>query len=207
MAQRGYGGDLYRGERISALVGVELADDRKPWERQPSEPSRWYGRFFEFYLPLGSERSIMAAQRRHRRQKDPECKHYTATSPSWRYYARIWRWLDRSIAYDNHMMNALQVQIEDERFQMFKRHREQAVKWSDAAMGWLDKKDGHRIGSGSLALRAWKESLDVEARSLIPPQLLKLLEMSDLELQTLYEGLLDSTTTSDGPEAPKDQRG
>lgn len=205
VVQKGYESHTYKGERLGEIVPFELDESRNLWERQLDEPTMWYNRFFKWYLLSGPERTIRSACHAFRKAKKPGAKLIKATSPSWTFYYKKWSWYRRAVAFDDAQNLALQARIEDERYQMFLRHRAQARKWSDASMEWLDKIEGHRIQSGVLALRAWQASLDVEARSLIPPQILKLFEMSDAELMAFYESLLTSPTVGGGPETPEDE--
>ncbi len=43
---------------------MDHQSDAPDWEQQPREPDLWYGRFHQFYLLAGSERSLDGAYRR-----------------------------------------------------------------------------------------------------------------------------------------------
>lgn len=192
----------YRGEVLSEIVPYDLATDREPWERQPDEPTLWYKRFYLMFCLSGVKRSLLGTYNRFREEHGRK-RSDSYVIASWRYYYHKYRWVERATAYDDYMVRLVQDRIEDERVQMFRRHREQAQAWSGAAMAWLDKAEGHRISSGALALRAWLAGIDVETRSLVPPQILKLFEMSDVELLQFYDGLL--ATAVGGGEALEDE--
>lgn len=202
-SRKGWDGYNYRGESLHNVMQPELASDREAWKRQPDEPTLWYNRFYQLYLLEGPKRSLLGAYKVHRRNNGYDSSSTTAAPTGWRYYYLKFRWVERAELYDQYMIDVLQEHIEDERYQMFLRHRDQARQWADAAMDWLGKVEGHRIASGGLALRAWLAGIDVETRSQIPPQILRLFEMTDAELQQFYEGLL--ATASGGGAAPQDE--
>lgn len=209
MPQPGYGRGEYAGVSWDELAPVELNTNRDPWVRQDDEPSRWYGRFRDYYVAVGANRSMMDAYKRWRKAHGLT-KPIKATPKAWTYHSRLWQWKERAEAYDDYMYAQLQSQIEDERYQMLRRHVSQARAWADAGMDWLLAVKGHRIESGPFALRAWLASVDVETRALIPPQLLKIFEMGDAELLQFYGrffGDNDEAPSADGSgESPEDER-
>lgn len=190
-----YYGDLSAAEREQ----ITLDPGKEPWALQSTEKSLWYGRFWE-YLSFGTERSVRKTFMKV--MNKPNMASNRAVNNHWRYYPVLYLWEERAAEWDAHMYQLLQEQIEDDRYQMFLRHRRQAREWADAAMDWLKVKQGHRIKSGSLALKAWEKGVDIETRTMIPPQVLKLLEMGDADLENLFEAII--ATAADGAGAVKD---
>lgn len=66
----------------------------KEWEQQPEETKAAYLAFRQ-YLQLGTERTIVAAYRAHRRK--PNAKQATGT---WNLWVDRWKWQRRAVAYD-----------------------------------------------------------------------------------------------------------
>lgn len=70
------------------------------WDRQASEPSRWFYRFDTYYRPIGPERSLLGAYRTWH-QADKGRKSQSVSAPtSWRMAAEKWRWAERAEAWD-----------------------------------------------------------------------------------------------------------
>jgi len=72
----------------------------KPWDQQPGEPDRWYGRFQQF-LSMGPERSVLRSFRQAR--KRPQ----STGSSEWSAQALEWRWRERAHAWDDWQRNLL----------------------------------------------------------------------------------------------------
>lgn len=70
---------------------IELAYDRRPWDRQPNEPARAF-ESFAVYRGLGSKRSIAAAARQTQRSE--------RTAQGW---AQTYRWEERAAAWDRQL--------------------------------------------------------------------------------------------------------
>jgi hypothetical protein len=70
------------------------------WDRQVSEPARWFYRLDTFYRPLGPERNLLASYRMwHQAEKGR--KSTAASAPtSWREAAERWQWAERAEAWD-----------------------------------------------------------------------------------------------------------
>lgn len=75
------------------MTGSEEAQPRFPWDQQPGEPDRWYGRF-QIYLGLGPTRNFLAA---YRKLPGNSSKHGDG---DWSARAAQWRWRERAHAWD-----------------------------------------------------------------------------------------------------------
>jgi hypothetical protein len=82
--------------------------DEKPWQRQQNEPAKWFMRF-NIYLDLGPKRTMQAAidaeptangKPRQIKQPVPGKPQKVSIPGSWSRAAKIWRWKERSEAYD-----------------------------------------------------------------------------------------------------------
>ena len=70
-----------------------------PWERQPGEPNRWFGRFERFRM-AGSARSIQNTVNEEKASKGQKKPAYAPGS--WRQAADRWRWRERAELWDEH---------------------------------------------------------------------------------------------------------
>jgi hypothetical protein len=69
----------------------------QPWQQQPGESDRWYGRFHR-YLLLGGRRSLLGVVNAERLQLGQ--KKTTNPPTSWREAFLKWNWAERSAAWD-----------------------------------------------------------------------------------------------------------
>ena len=90
----------------------------KPWERQPNETVRAF-KAFCLFLNLGSERSLAAAYRSDTGRTGVE-----QAPGSWRAWYQDKNWLERAIAYDDHMAQERQRQREEIAGEEFKKEQE-----------------------------------------------------------------------------------
>lgn len=85
----------------------------RSWNRRKGEPVLWYGRFVEFYLSGGPERSLATAFRTFK------ARHATGTGPArdfsrsqppgeWTKQCAAWGWVERARAYDAYQAAQLQ---------------------------------------------------------------------------------------------------
>lgn len=156
------------------------------WERQPNEPSLWFHRF-TFYRLAGSSRSILECVNVVRDTKGHRRTHNTPSS--WRKAAKQWHWKERAEAWDADERHRLVIAQEQARDEMIRRHIEDSLKWQKSALECLE---GEGIKSGSLALKAWKASVNEERKARgLPSEVLEILTMTKDELFSRYRDLLE----------------
>jgi hypothetical protein len=84
----------------------ELDIVTKPWDRLEGEPIEWYEIFFQYFLPLGSQRTVRNAFEFYIRVNNPS--HYSDVDPDdikfaphhWSAAAAQWKWAERALAFD-----------------------------------------------------------------------------------------------------------
>jgi phage terminase large subunit len=92
-------------------------DERKPWEQMEGESSRWFQRFNAFRL-MGPGRSILAvylAEWRVRQEKAGKSSQNqpTRTPGSWSKQAKADQWHERAVAWDQHLTNLAEAEVEE----------------------------------------------------------------------------------------------
>ncbi len=89
-------------------------EPQEPWLRQKNEPAAWYMRF-KRYLDMGSKRSLRAvvASESGTQVNTKEGKKLSDVSVprAWRRASRLWRWVERTAAYDLAQMDKRAAQI------------------------------------------------------------------------------------------------
>jgi len=114
-------------------------ESTKPWERQPNEPSFWYGRFL-VYLQLGPERSLLGSYNEWRVQKyEQDIEKYNAKREdsknpskkpqyprkltgapiSWRNARDEWNWENRAEAHD--------IWLQEEATRKYEKRRQEVI--------------------------------------------------------------------------------
>lgn len=92
-------------ENHQVLADQSMPPQPNPWERKPDEPTRWYDRFVQFYLPLGTTRSILRAYRLYTQSlEDGQSKSDKYAPSPWYDHSKTWHWSNRADAYDNHQL-------------------------------------------------------------------------------------------------------
>ena len=105
---------------------VDLATEI-PWTQQDEEPGMWFQRFVRYFLPLGPGRSLygayqlmmesefpsVAKARKEKYKDNPGAKPQQITS--WGKQARIWKWHERSKAFDRFTYKAAQAMVDQAR--------------------------------------------------------------------------------------------
>jgi hypothetical protein len=87
-------------------MATDLDIVTKPWDRFPDEPVEWYSIFKDYYLVLGSQRSVRLAFEFYIRVNNPS--HYQDVDPNdikyvpahWNQTAAQFSWAERAIAFD-----------------------------------------------------------------------------------------------------------
>ncbi len=79
----------------------------REWDRRKGEPSLWYGRFVEFYLGAGEERTLLGAYKTFRARHAVGTgaalnPHILQPSSQWKGQCAAWGWVKRAQAYDAH---------------------------------------------------------------------------------------------------------
>jgi len=112
--------------------------EAKPWERQRDEKGElesnlWFGRFWNFYLPQGSDRSLLAAYRAWRVQRGADGRDIRSVAKSWERAANKWNWKQRAEAWDEHNRQELEIEWEARRKQIKDREWKGAEKLLERA--------------------------------------------------------------------------
>lgn len=84
-----------------AVVSLQLAEDRQPWERQDKEPDRLF-HFFKIYCEMPAPRTIRGAflfWREYVCRDKPSAK-VGNVDQRWYEWSRIWQWKARAEAWD-----------------------------------------------------------------------------------------------------------
>ena len=132
-----------------------------PWEQQPGEPDRWYGRF-KVYLELGPLRSLKAAARAAgERSRDKPLSWGGRFSEM----TQRWQWRQRANAWDAHQRELLAISernmrlaLRDRRVERMEGYLEAICEVLDAAnMGAVDERQA----------RAWLPQMRVFLRDLL----------------------------------------
>jgi hypothetical protein len=88
-------------------MSTDLDVVTKPWDRFPDEPIEWYNIFKQYYLVLGSRRSIRLAFEFYLRVENPA--HHADIDPNdvryvpqhWNEAATRYSWAERALSYDD----------------------------------------------------------------------------------------------------------
>ena len=72
----------------------------QPWERQPTEDTMWYDRFFRWYLTLGPTRGLKTAYNNY--MVDKGSNPQGGTSEPWQNACARYNWQARATAYDDY---------------------------------------------------------------------------------------------------------
>lgn len=87
-------------------MATDLDIATRPWDRQEDEPEIWHAIFTDYYLPLGSRRSLRNAFEFYLRVERPQ--HYVSLDPEnvskapghWNDMALQFNWAERALQYD-----------------------------------------------------------------------------------------------------------
>lgn len=82
------------------------------WDQLPDEPDLWYGRFLQFYLPLGRARSLRRAYVDCLASQKKEARLNRADN-TWTAMSTQYNWLDRARAWDQWMDSLAGPTIQD----------------------------------------------------------------------------------------------
>jgi phage terminase large subunit len=88
-----------------------MADERTPWDQQEGEPNRWYQRFCAFRL-MGPGRSLLECVNQEKAKKGKERQSFIPGS--WSRSSEEWQWKARAQAWDQHLNNLAETEIEDD---------------------------------------------------------------------------------------------
>jgi hypothetical protein len=115
------------------------------WERQPSEPNRWFARF-EAYRLAGPGRSLLGSVNAERLCRRAVKTH--SIPHAWAEQARRWRWRERAEAWDEHQRQLARAAHAQAVEEMNHRHVQQAKALQAKGLERL-----RSCGSEELALR------------------------------------------------------
>jgi|WetSurMetagenome_2_1015567.scaffolds.fasta_scaffold01259_9 hypothetical protein len=137
---------------------IELDDEeRDPWDRQPKETPRQYGRFCA-YLQMGRARTLRATAKILRETGDQ------ITVRSLYQVSSLYRWAERAEAWDLGQDKADLEKLRLDRQDMIERHRRIATKLERAAIKALDRLEARNYEEVTMGdvVRALKLGTDLE---------------------------------------------
>lgn len=101
---------------------IEL-DEKRPWERQEGEPPKSYQAFCMYRdMPYQDRSNILQAYIRHDRSLNAVAKAKGCTPQNIQYMSSVYRWRERSEAYDEHLDELNRQEQEAEIISMLKLH-------------------------------------------------------------------------------------
>jgi len=168
----------------------------KPWEKQPGESHMWFHRFDLYYRPLGPERTIAAAYRIWREEKDrqegKETPEYINRSNSWNLNATKYKWIERAQEWDESLYQERIKAEEKARGEMLAEHVVLArTLWSKGAVS-LEKmiKKGSQL-TAEQTRHYIRDGINLERQARgLPEHLLAVADMTDEDLLSRYDELL-----------------
>jgi len=94
-------------ETTPSTVTLSPTTDLLPWQAQPGEPSLWYNRFAHYYLNQpGAKRNLSRAYQDYRIEQDNDLERQSiVTCGTWYDAYSQYRWHDRALMYDQHLIN------------------------------------------------------------------------------------------------------
>lgn len=172
----------------------------RPWARQEGEDSKWYSRFFRYYLPQGPERTLEEAWRQWKAAESPTS---TAKRPNsyWYESARRDDWVRRAEAYDAHERELQLERQRQEREDMRERHLNLIRGLQTAATKRLKEimeKDWETLSPTEVRLLI-RDTINLERQARgLPDLVLEALTMTDEQLIAAYQGLYAQMAGKDG---------
>jgi hypothetical protein len=133
-----------------------------PWERQPGETARQFGRL-TVYLDLGRVRTLKMCVRALNSKGDTVA-HRTLQQIAWER-----RWTERAEAYDLDQDNTQRQQLITDRRDMVERHRKVAGALLSTAISALKQIPTHLLDAGDV-VRLVKLATDLERTTLALPK-------------------------------------
>ena len=132
-----------------------------PWDQQPDEPDKWYGRF-KVYLQLGPTRSVRATA--HASGMQARNLPYGEGGP-WSEISRKWHWRQRANAWDVHQRELLAVSERNTRLALRGRRIERMEDYLEAICEVLDTANITAVDEQQA--RAWLPQMRVFLRDLL----------------------------------------
>ncbi len=177
---------------------MDTSEGREPWLRQGGEPSMWYGRFIDYYLGQGSERTLSQAVDLWRRATGRSGRQTRNVPSSWYKNWQKWRWKDRAQAWDDAQRRVALTEAERKTQAMLQRHAELGRGLSTLAsikLGWLLKVLREHPDSEILTVQDVRHlaraGVEMERLSVgLPKELVALMAMDDRELMERYADLI-----------------
>lgn len=137
---------------------IELDDEeRDPWDRQPKETPRQYGRFCA-YLQMGRVRTLRATAKILKETGDQ------IAVRSLYQVSSVNRWAERAESWDIAQDKATLEKLRLDRQDMIERHRRIATRLETASLRALDRLESRRLDEISLGdvVKALKLATDLE---------------------------------------------
>lgn len=162
-------------------MDVENRDDIRPWDRWEGEDSKWFDRFDRFYRAQGPGRSLSEAYRQYYKEQYGHLPERPGYTTGWGNVSKEWKWQERAEAWDVEIRRARLEAEKEKSAEMAKRHIESAQAVQALALETIISKG---ITDTSVALRAWRQAVDVESKARgIPEHIAKVAELSDEQLR------------------------
>lgn len=169
------------------------------WDQLEDEPPDWFMRFYTYYLPLGSNRSIEQAFRDWRDNEALKSK-AKRPNPTWYRSSAQWRWADRAHAWDVAQAKTAIAETADEITDMKKRSIRAAMLFQGVALKRLETLGKNPdLLTPAEALRFYREALEIERQARgLPKEILEVWNLDNDQVVKKYEQLLAGLTAVGG---------
>lgn len=158
----------------------------KDWDQQPGEPLSWFSRFINYYVPLGTNRSLEQAFRDWQSKEALRSKG-KRPNPTWYRVFKEWRWKERAHAWDMAQTSKAISETENEIVEMRKRQIRAAILFQNKALKRLDQLDAGELTPAE-ALRYLAQGIEIERQARgLPTKIIELMQLTDDELIEQYE--------------------
>jgi len=130
---------------LDAPVAIEQSGNhRKPWDRLPDEPTRWYDCFL-VYRNLGTHRTIIDAYRYYRKCKGcADASKIANASGDWYRSRALYDWDKRAALYDDYIIRQAEAEAEQAVRQWYARSRFDLIHmWDDLRAEYDLVEDGN----------------------------------------------------------------
>lgn len=170
------------------------------WERWPGEPYKWFHRFYNYYRPIGPERTVTECWKRWREAEADE--NYSCKRPTRHWWARAntWHWEERARAWDELNREKMAQAEREAREEMLQRHKELARAMVVAASRRMrDILDSPTMLTPAETRKYITDGIAEERRAWgLPEYLLRVTELEDDELLKQYEHLVAALEADSG---------
>jgi len=150
------------------ILPTDQASIVHPWDQQPGEDMTWFHRFAFYYLPLGINRSVVAAYKSYRVDKASisnssiDVDAIEQAAGSWHKWSQRYNWITRAQAYDEYMRQAWMEQVND---MAIDSHR-QRVNVFQIALDKLTEAWRDKVIDGETSVNSLSNAIKTVAREL-----------------------------------------